>query len=176
MAKVWLKPTGNVITGHVLDCAVGPLEKALRDHDAQLYVKWNPRKLHGWGVWEVRRRPESKSVREEDIVVWKGNTFVFPKYHEVSIVNHVVDVPYLNYSVVSKVKGMDTWAKEQFGYKGKNFAREVEYLEAKYDESVDEKSMLERDYNLKQMRSEIRDLKEFVLSGGNPARIADFWR
>lgn len=176
MAKVWVKPTGSIIKGHVLDCAVGPLQRALREHDAQLYVKWNPRKLHGWGCWEVRRKPELKTIKYTDVVTFKGMTIAEPKYNELSIVNHVMDVPFLNYSVVSKVKAMDTWTKEQFGYKGKNFAKEAEYLEAKYDEKIDEESMKERDYNLKQLKSEIRDLKEFILSGGNPAQIADFWK
>lgn len=172
---MWVKPTGSIIKGHVFDCAVGPLQQALREHDAQLYVTWNSRKLHGWGCWEVRRKPELKTIRASDVVTFKGITIAEPKYHELNVVNHVMDVPFLNYSVVSRIKEMDTWNKEQFGHKGKNFGKEAEYLEAKYDEAIDEKSMKERDYNLKQLKSEIRDLKEYILSGGNPARIADFW-
>lgn len=175
MSRITVGPAGSIIKGHVLDCAAAPVERALRAHDAQLYVKWNPRKLHGHGVWEVRRRPDTKSVLPEDVIVFKKNTFVFPKYHELDIVNHVLDVPFLNYNVVSKIKSMDAWS-EKFGERGKNFAKEAEYIEAKYDEKTEDDFLKEREYNLKQMKSEIRWLKEYVASGGNPARIADYWK
>lgn len=174
MAKFVMGPTGSSIRGHVLDCAVAPLERALKSYDSQLYVHWNPRKLRGWGCWQVRWKPEAKTVREEDIVVFNGNTYVCPQYHENNFNNHVIDVPFLNYDIINKIKKMDAWV--HYGYKGKDLGREVDYIEAKYDEKVEDEMIKEREYNLKQMRSEIRWLKEYVASGGNPARIADYWK
>ena len=108
--KIWVNPTGSTIRGHVLDSALKPLEQRLKDYDPQLYIKWNPKKLHGWGCWELRRKPEQKTVRPEDVVVFQGNTFVCPKYHELNLVDHVMDIPFLNYSIVKKLEKMDTWS------------------------------------------------------------------
>jgi hypothetical protein len=168
--KVWLKPTGGVIKGHVLDCAIGPLSEKLRDYDAQLYVKWNPKKLKGWGCWEIRRRPEEMKVSE--VEVFGGNTFVKLAYVENNLVNHVLDVPFLNYKILEKLKDMDQWKDDS---RGADFNKRADYLEAKYDEKVEQHAEDEKNYMIKQHKSQIRDFKEYVLSGGNPYRLADYW-
>lgn len=168
--KVWLKPTGSVVKGHVLDCAVGPLEQKLRDYDPQLYVKWNPRKLKGWGCWEVRRRPEE--MRPTQIEVFEGNTLVKLEYAETNLVHHVLDVPFLNYKILEKLRVMDQWVNDK---RGADFNSRADYLEAKHDEKVEQRAEDEKNYMIKQHKSQIRDFKEYVLSGGNPYRIADYW-
>lgn len=175
MSKVFLSPTGNTIKGHVLDCAVGPLVERLRDYDPQLYVQWNPKKLRGWGLWEVRRKPEAKSVRKEDVVVYQGNTFVFPKYHEQGLVHHVLDVPFLNYKILEKLKSMDIWEHKDVGHKGKDLNHVLDYKEAKFLEREEDKAVKELDYNLKQYKKEIRWFKDYVATGQDPTRIADYW-
>ncbi len=169
-------PTGKAIEGHVLDCAKRPFLEALRLYDPLLYVKWNPKKCRGWGCWEVRRRPEEKTIRPEDVTVWRGNTIVCPKYHENNLTHHVLDIPYLNYRVLEKLKSMDMWEQKDMGYKAKNLNSVIEYNEAKFDEKTEDKALSELKYNLKQQKSQIRWLKDYVNSGGNPYRLADHWK
>lgn len=170
MPKIWLAPSGRLIEGHVLDCAKRPLEEALHLYDSNLYVKWNPRKLKGWGCWEVRRSPEEKVVIET--IPFKGVTYTSIGYKEIDIIHHVMDVPYLNYLILEKLKKMDTW--QEFN-KGAGWAADLDYKEAKKQEEIVDKSEAEKAYNLKQHRSQIKDLMDYVNSGGNPARLADHW-
>jgi hypothetical protein len=175
MAKIWLGPVGNISRGHVLDCSKAPLEQRLRDYDPLLYVVWNPKKLKGHGCWEVRRRDEKKTVRPEDVVVYKGNTYVYPKYHELNLINHVMDLPHLNYRLFEKLKRMDMWNQKDMGDKGKYFAKQAEYLEAKHDEAYEDKLTKELQYGLKQLMPEMKDFKDYVNSGGDPYALAGVW-
>lgn len=170
MSKIWVKPTGNIIKGHVLDVAVGPLVERLRDYDSQLYVRWNPRKLRGWGCWEIRRKPEELKVK--DVAIYGGNTYVKLDYVEINLVHHILDVPFLNYSVLTKLKEMDRWVNDK---RGADFSERAEYYEAKYYEKLEDKAEEDRAYAIKQHKSQIRDFKEYILSGGNPYRLADVW-
>lgn len=181
-----IKGESKVITGHVLDVAKAPLDRALRRYDPLLYTKWNPNKNRGLGVWELRRRPEFKSVRESryldspkgrvlipgDIMEFDDFTISIPKYHETNFENHVKDFQYLSYEIVTWLSGHDLW---QYGYKGKNTTTEAEYREAKWLEKIDEDAHTERNYMIKQHRSEFRDYAEYINDGGNPARLVDFW-
>lgn len=173
--KVWVSPTGNIIRGHVLDTAVGPLVERLRDYDPLLYVRWNSKKLRGWGCWEVRRKPELKSVKDADIIVYQKHTIVCPKYHELDLINHVMDVPFLNYSIFEKLKKMDMWNQKDMGDRGQNFGKEAEYLQGKYEEKIEDQALREKEYNIKQHKSLIREFKEYVLSGHDPYEIARVW-
>lgn len=169
--KIWVGPTGRLIKGHVLDSAMKPLERALRTYDPLLYIAWNPRKLEGWGCWEVRRRPEKNTVK--DIVVFEGNTYVIVDSIENNFVHHVKDWAFLNYSLLKWVQDHDMWAK--LGGRAENFGKELEYQEAKSGEAADKRKADELTYNAKQFKREIADFKDFILSGNNPARIADHW-
>lgn len=172
---ITMGPTGNIIKGHVLDCTQKPFEEALRLYDPQLYVKWNPKKLRKHGCWEIRRKPDEKTLRPGDIYEFEGYTISWPKYHEIDIVNHVLDIGYLNYNAIEKLKSMDMWEQKDMGHKGKNLTKVLEYNEAKYLEGIDEKSAAEKEYNLKQFKKEISWFKEYVNSGGNPAHLASYW-
>lgn len=187
-------PTGGIIKGHVLDSSVKYVEHALQAYDEQLYLKWNSQKLRGHGCWEVRWRPTHKTIRwskhpefiplgrcvwtapvQGDIYEFDGYTIAVPKYHETNLNNHVMDVPFVNYDILAKIKKMDVWA-EEFGAKGKNLTKELHYKEAKYLDKIEDNALKERDYALKQHKSEIQWFKEFLNSGGNPYRLADHWK
>lgn len=171
MSRIYLGPCGNLIKGHVLDSARSPLEAKMREYDSQLYVKWNPSKLRGEGLWEVRRRPENKVPKYS--VVYKGNTYTSLEYVENGLVSHLFDVPYLNYKILEKLKEIDTW---NASYKVQDYGKDLDYKEAKIQEKLEEKAEGERDYMIKQHKSQIKDFMEYVQSGGNPYAIADFWK
>lgn len=189
---LFMGPTGGLCKGHVLDVSEKPFVQRLKDYDAQLYVKWNPKKLRGWGCWEIRRKPEEKTAKysqrhellptgfmkygvQGDVYEFNGFTIVYPKYHELDLINHVLDVAFLNYSVIDKLKKMDMWNQKNMGYKGKNFNKEAEYLEAKHLDKIEDEALKELDYGMKQHKAEIRDFKEYVASGNNPYKLADHW-
>ena len=168
MSQVLVSPTGKLIQGNVLDVARKPFERALRDYDKQLYVKWNPKKLHGWGCWEIRRRPDSKQV--VDITEFQGTSFVHIEYNEVDVIHHVLDASFLNYDQLRKLKSIDTFTK---GYK--EWISDLEYWEKKQEEKELAAARAARDYAAKQFKHEIKDFKEMISSGLNPALLADVW-
>lgn len=122
-------------------------------------------------MWEVRRKPETLSIK--DVVEFEGNTYVVCDYVENPLVNHVLDVPFLNYQVINKLREMDQWKD---GKRGEDFNSRAEYAEAKYLEKVENRAEEEKAYMIKQHKSQIRDFKEYILSGGNPYRIAEYWK
>jgi hypothetical protein len=166
--KLWCGPAGQLITGHVLDVSRRGFERVLRDYDHQLYVKWNPKKLRGEGCWEIRRRPNTKSVA--NVVEAGGNTFVCIDYVEYDIVNHVMDCAFLNYDQMRKLKSMDT---SVHGYN--NWVSDLEHWEKKEQERQAVAAAEARDYAAKQYKTQIKEFKEMVNSGFNPAHIANVW-
>lgn len=171
MATYKLGPAGKIITGHVLDVAPAPLQRMLRDYDPLLYVKWNAHKRHGHGCWEIRRRPEQKAV--VDVVEYKGMSFVRLEYDELDIISHVLDVPYLNYQVLEKLKSMDIANADV------SKAYWLDHMDSKaksLNEEARAKAKAEMLYELKQHRREMQEYKDAVASGLNPAQIADYWK
>lgn len=168
--RLWVGTTGSLITGHVLDCSKQSIERQLQRYDAQLYLKWNARKLRGWGCWELRRRPEKKSIKE--IVEYNGKVLIYLDYIENGFESHVMDVPFINQNLVEKIKKMDTWRTSN---RGTGWAHDYEYRVAKHLEKKDDERHEELHYSLKQMKSELKDLKEYVLSGNDPSRLAKYW-
>src|SRR6185369_13350161 len=102
----FLKPTGSLIIGNTGDCNKGFLERCLKYYDQQLYIKWNPKKRGGWGMWEVRRRPETATNVFQGKLEDGTNVYTY-EYKELDLVNHVLDVPVLHYNVLGKIKSMD---------------------------------------------------------------------
>jgi hypothetical protein len=163
-------PTGAVVQGHVLDSARAPLERKMREIEPRLYLKWNPKKLKKWGLWEVRMRPEEKCVK--DIAKVGDTHYLLVDYVEDNFANHIMDVPFLNYDIIEKLKKMDTW---QHSYRGQNYLADMDSREASYKEKTEAKVKEERKYELKQQKTAIRDLMNYTLSGGDPSRIANHW-
>lgn len=175
----------KLIQGDVLDVARGPLLAALKRYDQQLYLKWRPGKRGEKGVWELRRKPDLKSAKEGryldtpkgrvffpgDVYEFDGFTLVVPKYHETKA-DCVKTFDHLGYHILDWVAKQDLW---KYGYMGKNFVSEADYKAAKFEEKIDEDSYNEKQYMLKDMRTQINDFREYVLAGGDPYRLLDFW-
>lgn len=184
--RVDIAREGNLIQGSVLDVARAPLLAALRRYDQQLYLKWNSKKREGRGLWELRRKPEFKSVRPGrmiesprgkvyipgDVFEFEGLTICVPKYHENHIENHVKDFDVLGYHILDWVASKDLW---KFGYKGRDTMNQAEYLEAKYDEKIDNDSADEKNYMIKQHRTQFNDFRNYINSGGSPHEIMRYW-
>lgn len=185
MTQVQVKGESKVIKGHVLDVAFSPLLAALKRYDEQLYLKWKPSKRGELGVWQLRRKPELKTVTRGysletprglarvpgDIFEFDSYTISFPKYHETRH-DVVKEFPRLDNRILDWVAKQDLW---KYGHKGKDFATESAYQEAKFEEKVDEESYAEMQYMLKDMRTQIRDFREYILAGGDPYRLMDYW-
>lgn len=167
---ILVSPVGKLVRGHVLDVAQAPLEKKLKDYDAKLYLKWNSKKLKGNGVWELRRRPDMKEV--VDIIEYQGASFVKIDWHENNFVSHVLDVPYLNYDLLTRLKEMDTWNK---GIQAHNVAAQAERNLDYHEAQLKEKHRQEMVYQAKQYKKEFKDLREHLLNGGDASDIAKYW-
>lgn len=161
-------PTGQIIRGHVLDVSEKPFQRVLQDYDSQLYIKWNPNKLKGWGCWEIRRRPNQKRVKA--VEKYGEASIVVIDYVEWDIENHILDLPYLNYLGVERLKAMDTWNEGQ-----KHFVDRLEAKEADHRAEVERKRRDDMRYAAKQYKTEIKAFKDMIQSGLNPNRLADVW-
>lgn len=176
--KFEVGPTGHLIQGDVLDVSKSKLTEALKAYDALLYIKWNPNKLRGNGVWELRRRPEFKTVVQRE--VFEGNTYSFIDYKELDMENHVLDLPYLNYEVLNRIKKMDLWVHSGYDRNNKkkihNFWDKMDGVQAEVKSAQEQKNYDDLLYNMKQQKTAIRSLKEAILSGVNPADLAKHWK
>lgn len=152
--------TGKIVIGSVEDCNKRTLERLLKNFDPQLYLKWNPEKNSGIGLWELRRRPNNKTA----VPRWQvGNSIVFDlQYVESDWVHHVLDLPCLYYGVLDKLKAMDTW-------NSKDWVSDLEYAEDKDYEKELQRNKEELRYNIKQNKRAMKDFYEHFRSGRNPA-------
>lgn len=163
MSKIWIAPTGKITKGNVLDVAIKPFVRAIQDHDSQLYLKWNPKKLKGWGCWEIRRRNKEKEIVQATPV---GEVMILKlDYHENPLVNHVLDCAYLNYDAIRKLKEIDTWTNKDHWF------HDMEYKEAQKQKEIKSQAIDELKYNLRYHKSAMRDFMGMVNSGVNPAEV-----
>lgn len=161
-------PTGTVIKGHVLDCSVKGIERVLKDYDSQLYIRWNPNKIKRWGCWEVRRKPNAKSVKE--ITPIPGGAIKVIDYVEWDVENNIMDIAFLNYEIMTKLKAMDTWNENQ-----SFFVDRMEAKEQEHNEKIKKAANDELRYTARQIKSSVNSLQEMIRSGFNPAELADHW-
>ena len=173
--QILTAPTGKLISGDVLDVNRKNFDRALRAYDPLLYTKWNPKKVGGWGCWEIRRRPEYKVI--VDYAEYKNDLYLRLEYKELNHINHVLDIAFLNYNALEKVKSMDSW--KHLGSGGKvnetNVHNWIEQLDNKAAELLamkEAKVREERNYQLRSMSKQMSVLREAVLSGTNPHEIA----
>jgi guanylate kinase len=178
MSKIELGPTGNSIIGDVLDVSKKTLEAHIQHYDPQLYLKWNPTKNHGYGVWELRRRPEKKTIVER--VMYKGNTYCVVDYQENNWEHHVKDLPQLNYSLLQWLKDADQWTMSNYDPdRILRLQRHLKHMDEAEQRKKDEQAAKARDdmmYKLKQDKAILNDFREKVVSGVNPAHLMRFWK
>lgn len=160
--QVKTQPLGKIITGDVLDVNPKHFEKELKRYDSQLYLRWNPNKLKGWGNWEIRRIPNMKSLVK--VGQFQGYTLMSPEYVELDIVSHVLDVAILNYKALEKIKSMDTFGD-------KNWVANLDYKAKVYKEEHDRKAKQELKYSIQQHKKEWRDFAKAVSEGLNPGQV-----
>jgi hypothetical protein len=162
-------PTGKIIKGHVLDVNEAKFNEALRFYDKQLYTRWNPKKLHGHGCWEIRRRPEFNSAL--DVCEYEGNLIFQVGPKEYDMVHHVLDCAFLNYDALRKLKEMDCW---QYGtssqYQDLMERKTRDRKEREYEAKLKERRALVKYY-----KREIRGAMEAIRGGWNPHEIARYW-
>lgn len=156
-------PTGRIIRGHVLDVNEKAFVGTLQFYDPQLYVKWNPTKLRGWGCWEVRRRPDMK-LPVDVVPIGEDASIVRLEYKEFDIVNHVLDAAFLNYDIMRKLREMDTWNKG-------HDIHDMDYINEQRAAELKQQQKEDLKYLFKENKNMFRYLKDLVKSGHNPARI-----
>lgn len=160
--KIEIGATGKLIKGHLFDVGKSNLERQLKEYDNQLYLVWNPMKRQGYGCWEVRRRPNKKTLVH--VAEFEGVNYYNLEYINLDVECHVMDSPVLGYHMLAKIQKMDAW-------KYKDFTKAVDDAEAAYNEKIQAKGAEDMRDMVKEYKSEIRDMRELIKSGLNPARI-----
>lgn len=167
--SVRVGPVGRISKGNVLDCNPKSFERALKNYDPQLYIRWNPKKLKGHGCWEIRRRPEFNSTL--DVAELGEHPVLLIGPYEIDLVHHVMDCAFLNYDQLRKLKEMDT---RQYGD-----AKQWQDLVARKTEERREleksQGMQRRREAIRTFRKQINAFREYILNGGNPHMIGAFW-
>lgn len=153
---------GRLVVGSVLDCNKDALERSLKFYDNQLYIKWNPKKRGGLGVWEIRRRPnEMTQVYQGN---WRGHDLYTMEWKELDIVHHVLDVPVLKYNVLTRIKEMDVWGK-------KSWVDSSDYEAERERANIEKGARAELKYAIQQHKQEWRDFARLVSEGHNPGQV-----
>lgn len=171
-------PTGGTVVGDILDCNKETLERAIQAYDSLLYFKWNPLKQRGHGIWELRRRPDKKTIVSS--VVYKGNTYCLVDYKEHDLEHHVWDLPYLGYDLLQRLKDADQFVHSN--YESNQHHRMIRHLrlmdEAHFRVKEEAKAKARADmlYNLKQDKGIIKDFQEKLISGVDPNHLMRFWK
>lgn len=163
MPSIKVGPTGRLITGNVLDVNVKKFTEALQAHDRDLYVKWNPKKLRGWGCWEIRRKSSVLTVTSK--AKFEGSTIYVVENREIDFINHVLDCGYLNYDALRKIQEIDTWSNKKHWWHHQDSIRDA------MDEKITHDAKQNMRYAIKQNKGAIKDFMELVRSGKNPAQV-----
>lgn len=161
--------TGRLVKGDVLDVNKKRLERMLQDYDEQLYITWNVKKRKGLGVWEIRRRPLTKSV-VQILPLDDQSTLVRIEYLEHNHIHHVMDAPVLHYKLLEQLQSMDL-SKYNPRYFADMADKNLDSHKAK-EQAKARKEML---YHAKQNRKAVQTLRERILSGMDPSEIARYW-
>lgn len=154
-------PTGSVVKGSIWDCSMKAFQRAIKAYDSKLYVKWNPKKNNGYGMWELWREPNDKTWVE--VGELNGEKILAPIFITKSLVHHVLDMPFLTTNVVSRLREMDAW-------ENKNFAKQLDEQVDAHEEKVRRQRDEERRAYIREERKYLKEFKELVQSGYNP-----FW-
>ena len=176
--KIEVGPTGYLVRGDVLDCNAKSLDRAVKKYDPQLYLKWRPEKNHGYGQWELRRRPDHKSIVET--IQLNGITIHKLQYKEWDIENHVFNLEHLGYDLLDKLKRCDVWSK--IGYEKGKTNRVDQFLNT-VDKNYNTKKATDKQknydeavYQMKQGKTFLKRFQEDIQSGYNPANLMRYWK
>lgn len=176
--EISLGPTGNTVIGDVLDVNRASLEPIIQHYDPQLYLKWNATKNYGYGVWELRRRPDKKTIVSS--VVYEGNTYCVVDYKENNWEHHVKDFPCLSYRILEWLKESDQWIMSNYEdnqmLRLQRHLKRMDQTEQKIKDDAVAKARAEMMYKLKQDKSILNDFREKILSGVNPAHLMRYWK
>jgi hypothetical protein len=180
--------TGRTVVGSVLDVNKKHLEEKLQEYDPLLYLKWNGSKTwdpigqkgikqgewndvtdqyipsRGQGVWEVRRKPETKSR-----VYWgqyQGHSLSSVEYVENGFISHIMDVEALGYNLVDYMKSIDTWGQD-------DWVQNLEDNAKAYGDKIRKKSQEDLRYNIKQHKKQFQEWKALLASGQSPYRVVN---
>ncbi len=167
--SIILGPVGKVSKGHVLDVNERQFTRALQDYDPFLYVTWNPSKMRGHGCWEIRRKPEFNSAI--DVAELDACFIIKLGAYENNLVHHILDCAFLNYDQLRKIQEMDTW---RYG-DAKTWQDLVEQKTLDRQAHELSQGMKRRAEAAKTFKKQIKAFKEYILSGGNPHAIANYW-
>lgn len=160
--QVEIKNLGKCVQGHVLDITRKHFDRSLKNYDRLLYTKWNWRKNGGNGCWEVRRRPEKPYALYEG--QYQGVKLFTVEYIETDAINHVLDVPFLNYAALERVKEMDAWVVD-------NYLDTIEYAAEKQRSHLEQQNRDELRYQIKHHRKAFSILQEEMQGGRNPLKF-----
>lgn len=177
MTKISTGPTGQLIQGTVFDCNKAYVESVYQGYDPLLYIKWNPTKNYNMGSWELRRRPEKKSIKET--LEFEGQVYHILEYRELDVINHVMDLPVLSTFALDKLKKMDLWSAANYdGANADKLKHQLDRIDSNLDShksKQEQKLYDEAVYGLRQGKHILNNFRNDILSGLNPAEIAHYW-
>lgn len=157
-----IAPTGRLVRGTIHDCNEKAFLRAIHAYDKSLYIKWNPTKRDGYGCWELWRKPTKKTLVNHG--EFEGCHFFTLEYQSKSLVHHIKDLEYLSYDLVD-------WLKQADGWNHKSVGKLLDDAYVNHLDKIDAKKWEEIRLYLKDHKSEMKDLYEYVRSGGNLAAL-----
>lgn len=154
-----LRNLGKSVQGHVLDVNRKHFNRALSNFDSNLYTKWNPNKNKGNGLWEIRMKPlRSITIYEGE---FQGAKLFRVEPVEHPVINHILDVPFLNYSVISRLREMDAW-------ENKTMIEDGDALAEKFRNQERARNKEELRYQIRHHKKYFETLQDEMRSGRNP--------
>jgi len=177
--RIEIGPTGRTVVGSVLDMNRSAFERLLWAYDAQLYVTWNPTKRRGMGCWEVHRRPAKKSWVHQGH--FQGQDFFTLQYAHKPLETWIMDVATLDQRVMFRLWMSDIFRHvprrphEDDATYMQRVNAEMDYRAAQHQEKVLADADERQRYMIKQHKREIAEFRALLLSGMNPAQIANYW-
>ncbi len=149
---------GSVVQGSIFDCSKHGLEKALKAYDKYLYLKWNPVKNKGKGKWEIRRKTQLPIITKYTV---DNTEIVAYEYKESNLINHVLDLEYLTYDCLAKLRTMDAW-------ENKNWAEDRDVIRQQMIDKQESDKWDNIRHSIKQDKKYWKQLQEATLSGYDP--------
>lgn len=162
--KIQISNLGNTVQGNLFDCSKRLFIRDLKNYDKELYLKWNPKKLDGLGIWEVWRNPTKKTAIDHG--EFMGGRLYTLEYKPNNFEHHVKDLDFLSYDFMNDLRKMDMWADKHY----------LDKLDNAYDDIEEKAELAEEEsikYAIKHNKKLFKEMHEYTKSGINPL---DFFR